>query len=170
MSYNGYHQVDEPFRMGTVKNNNPLNPFSSNTTNPKQWGNTPESLASTKDFLEMASFSLFFAGLWWCIVLVVCLVKHYLTAWLSAFTAVCLVASLLGPAALCFRRCEKWYEYGALEYWQPVKDLLRAGIRRKGLHSLASGILILLLTIVYGPFFVGTVAWVDELGQRAHRD
>lgn len=156
--------------MGTVRNNNPMNPFSSNTTNPKQWGTTPDAMKPAKDFVEMASFSLFFAGLWWTIVLVVCLINRYIEAWLSVFTALCLIASLMGPAVLCFRRCEIWYEYGALEYWQPVKDFLRAGIKRKGFSSLGCGILIFLMTLVYGPFLVGTVAWVDELGQREHKD
>lgn len=91
-------------------------------------------------------------------------------AWISGLLLFVLTASLTGAAALCFRRCELWYEYGALEYWQPIKDILRAGIAKKGLWSLGSGILIFVFAIIYGPFLVGAVAWVDELGQREHRD
>lgn len=158
--------------MGTVRNNNPLNPFSSNTTNPKQWGeeNIPTNLLPTKDFCEMAAFSLFFSGIYWASIFVYCLVKGYLVAWNTALTFFLLSASLLGGAGLCFRRCEKWYEYGAMEYWQPLKDLFRAGIKRKGFASLGSGLGLVLLSVIYGPFIIGVIAWVDELGQRAHRD
>lgn len=171
MSYNGYQQVNEAPRIGTVRNNNVLNPFSSNTTNPKQWGDeVPDSFKPAKDFIEMASLSLFFSGVWWSCVFVFTVAKGITSPWVTGFSLLLLVAALLGAAGICFRRCALWYEYGALEYWQPVKDLLRAGIRRKGVPSLASGLVLAALTLVFGPFLVGSVAWVDELGQREHRD
>ncbi|CCG84254.1 protein of unknown function [Taphrina deformans PYCC 5710] len=156
--------------MGTVRNNNPFNPFSSNTTNPKQWGQAPDQLKPTQDFIELAAFSLFFAGIYWASLLVLFITKGWFAPWLTVTTFVLLAGTLVGAAALCYRRCELWYEYGAMEYWQPLKNLVRAGIAKKGLYSLGSGLLILLGVIVYGPFLVGTVAWVDELGQRAHRE
>lgn len=170
MSYNGYQRLNEAPRMGTVRNNNPLNPFSSNTTNPEQWGTVPEKLAPTKDFIEMLSFSAFFAYMYWATLFVLCIIKNWFQTWISTLMLLALTGSLVAGAAISYKRCELWYEYGALEYWQPLKDVLRAGIKKKGLWSLGSGIMILVFTVIYGPFLVGAVAWVDELGQREHRD
>lgn len=170
MAHNSYERLDQQPRFSTVRNNNPFNPFSSNTTNPQQWGSTPKELAPVKDFVEMISFSAFFAYIYWASIFVTCLINNWFQSWISWRSLFLLTTSLVSAAAICFKRCELWHEYGALEYWQPIKDFLRAGIKKKGFRSLGSGILIFLATIVYGPFLVGAVAWVDELGQREHRD
>lgn len=117
----------------------------------------------------MLSFSYFFSGIYYACLFALLLVKGH-TTYLTFFVLFLLLASVTGIAAICYKRCAIWYEYGALEYYQPIKDLLRAGIKKKGLWSLGSGLLILAFVVVYGPFMVGAVAYVDELGQREHRD
>ncbi|BFZ57225.1 hypothetical protein PYCC9005_004276 [Savitreella phatthalungensis] len=151
-----------------VRNNNVLNPFSSNTTNPQHWGEAvPENLKSPKDYVEMLAYSYFFIAIYWTSWYAYLLAqKPYLLPswwqWLLGF------ASIAAAAGLCFRQCEEWYEFSALEYWQPAKDIVKRNFRRRGPRALVSIAIVLFTTIVCGPFFVATLAYVDELGTKDH--
>lgn len=139
----------------SVRNNNVLNPFSSNTTNPEHWGESvPENLKAPKDFFEFMAFSYFFVGIYWTSLYVYLLVQrsHLLPSW---WQWALLALSVPGFGYLCFKRCEEWFEFSALEYWQPAKDIVRKLYRRGGPRAgLAS-----LIVALTSKFSRHLVAW-----------
>lgn len=118
----------------------------------------------------MVVMSTFFIAIYWISLWTAAVVYTHRVPAMLTLTTTLLGLSIPIAAAISFRKCEIWYEYGALEYWQPVKDLLRSGTRRQGAAGIAAALAILMIIIVYGPFFYGAVVYVDELGQQEEHD
>ncbi|ORY74121.1 hypothetical protein BCR37DRAFT_395842 [Protomyces lactucae-debilis] len=123
-----------------------------------------------KDFIEMLAMSTFFILIYWVSLWTATVAYTHRVPPMLTVTTVLLGLSIPVAAALSFRRCEIWYEYGALEYWQPVKDIIRQGTRRKGVAGILAALAIAFIFVVYGPFLYGAVCYVDELGQVEEHD
>lgn len=129
----------------------------------------PATISRNKDFVELLAWTYFFTGIYWTLIVVVAIINYALMKTVLPISL--LVLSIVPVAVSCYKRCDKWYEYSSLEYYQPLRDLFRTGIKRKGLWSLGTGIATLCVSIIYGPFIVGALVYVDELGgNRAHRE